>query len=303
MPKLSGGDLTIERMKRKGKIRIIATITSLALIAFGAYRLVAQGKETAPSYKPIEDADWSEALIVKTNQATPSQIKEYEGFIVSFNKENRTPNWVAWELLGTETEGAGTRTNKFWTDEELEGCPDTRDYRGSGFDRGHMIPAAEQKWSPDAMHACFSMANICPQDHSLNSGAWNTLENKERSWARRDSMLLIAAGPIYEEIDTLLIGKNKVRVPGAFFKVIAAPKANPPRGIGFIYPNMSAPGNMRVYAMPIREVEKAAGLNFFSSLPDSLEDLIETSTSFSEWDKRGNAYRTKKIKLIIHYET
>ncbi len=296
MLRRSGGNPDETGMKGDKRILIIATVTavSVALIAFGAYRLLAQDKETPQKDWKYETADWTEALKVATDPATPSLIKEYEGFIVSFNKENKTPNWVAWELLGTETEGAGTRTNKFWTDEDIEGCPDTRDYRGSGFDRGHMIPAAEQKWSPEAMHACFSMANICPQDHSLNSGAWNTLENKERAWARRDSMLLIVAGPIYEDTDTLKIGKNRVRVPGAFFKVLVAPNAEPPRGIGFIYPNMSAPGSMRVYAMPIREVEKATGLDFFPALPDSLEDLIETSASFTEWDKPGKAYRTKK---------
>lgn len=302
MQKRSGGSRKKGSMEKKRRTRIIVAVTavSLALIAFGAYRLMAQDHEPAPSATPSEDADWAEALIVTTDPAIPARIKEYEGFIVSFNKENKTPNWVAWELLGTETEGAGTRTNKFWTDVEIEGCPDTRDYRGSGFDRGHMIPAAEQKWSPEAMHACFSMANICPQDHSLNSGAWNTLENKERAWARRDSMLLIAAGPIYEETDTLRLGKNGVRVPSAFFKVLAAPKADPPRGIGFIYPNMSAPGNMRVYAMPIREVEKATGSDFFSSLPDSLEKLIEESTSFAEWDKPGKAYRTKNQNITTN---
>lgn len=295
MPMLSGGDFDAGSMKDNKRTLIIAgvTVASVALIAFGAYRLLAQDRGSAPADLHFEDADWPEALMVVTDPSVPAQIKEYEGFIVSFNKDNKTPNWVAWELLGTETEGEGTRTNKFWTDEEVEGCADTRDYRGTGFDRGHMMPAAEQKWSPEAMHDCFSLANICPQDHSLNSGAWNTLENKERAWARRDSMLLIAAGPIYEATDTMHIGKNRVRVPSAFFKVLAAPKANPPRGIGFIYPNMSAPGSMRVYAMPIREVEKATGLDFFSALPDSLENLIETSTSFSEWDKQGKAHRTK----------
>ena len=282
-------------MKNSGKRNIVIGILtiSIGLIAFGTYRLLAQAKETVHAEWKHEGIDWEEALIVTTAPSVSSFIKKYEGFIVSFNKKNKTPNWVAWDLLGTETEGVGTRTNKFWRDEEIDGCPDTRDYRGSGFDRGHMIPAAEQKWNEQAMEDCFSMANICPQDHSLNSGAWNTLENKERAWARRDSMLLIAAGPIYEDTDTLYIGENKVRVPSAFFKVIAAPTANPPRGIGFIYPNMSAPGNMRVYAMTIRDVEKATGHDFFSSLPDSLENIIEETTSFSEWDKPGNAYRTK----------
>lgn len=228
----------------------------------------------------------SDVLMAKVPEGTPSQIKEYEGFLLSFNKENRTPNWVAWELLGNETEGDVGRTNNFWTDPDVEACPTADDYRRSGYDRGHMCPAADLKWSRKAMEDCFVFTNMCPQDHSLNSGVWNTLENKERVWARRDSALLIVAGPVYEAADTLRIGPSGVRVPGAFFKVLAAPYGEKPRGIAFVYPNMSSPGNMENYVMTIDDVEKLTGMDFFSALPDSLENIIESKSSFKEWNRR-----------------
>ena len=157
--------------------------------------------------------------------------KDYTGFRLAFNPDNRTPEWVAWELLGSETDGPASRSNSFWQDEDVENCPTTGDYARSGYDRGHLCPAADQKWSPEAMNDCFVMANMCPQDHSLNSGAWNTLENKERNWARRDSAIVIVAGPIYEKTDTKRIGQAGVRVPGAFYKVLLAPYVEEPRGI------------------------------------------------------------------------
>lgn len=217
---------------------------------------------------------------------TASQEKDYEGFRVSFNRDNHTPNWVAWELLGTETEGEKGRTNQFWQDSEIEGCPTTDDYKRSGYDRGHLCPAADQKWSVRAMEDCFVMANMCPQDHSLNSGAWNTLENKERSWAMRDSAIMIVAGPIYEGADRIRIGQTGVRVPGAFFKVIVAPYLDEPRGIAFVYPNMSSPGNMENYMLSIDEVEQLTGYDFFAALPDEIENKIEASSSFKEWNRR-----------------
>ena len=110
--------------------------------------------------------------------SVPSQVKQYEGFKLSFNKDNKTPNWVAWELLGSEVGGEQERYNKFWQDYDLEGCPSTSDYTHSGYDRGHMCPAADQKWSYDAMVDCFVMANMCPQDHSLNAGAWTPSKEK-----------------------------------------------------------------------------------------------------------------------------
>ncbi|MDE6007782.1 MAG: DNA/RNA non-specific endonuclease [Muribaculaceae bacterium] len=221
---------------------------------------------------------------VNLPEKLPSQVKEYIGFTISFNKENKTPNYVAWELLAEETQGDSQRSNNFWTDSDLEGCPSTKDYTGSGFDRGHLCPAADQKWSQQAMSDCFVMGNICPQDHSLNTGAWNTLENKERQWAQRDSAIMIVAGPIYTDSDKQRIGNAGVRVPGAFFKVFAAPYLDEPRGIAFVYPNMKASGNMENYAMSIDELEKITGYDFFPALPDKIEDKIESAYSFREWN-------------------
>lgn len=216
---------------------------------------------------------------------TPEQIREYEGFTVSFNKDNHTPNWVGWELLASETEGSESRSDNFWQDATLEGCPVTYDYSRSGYDRGHMCPAADQKWSAKAMNDCFVMANMCPQDHSLNSGAWATLEKKERVWAKRDGALIIVAGPVYEKSDTKRIGDTGVKVPSAFFKIIAALNIDEPRGIAFVYPNMSSPGNMSTYAMTIDKVETLTGFDFLSALPDDIENKIESTTSFKEWDR------------------
>lgn len=224
--------------------------------------------------------------MVKLISGGAEQIKRYEGFVVSFNKENHTPNWVAWELLGEETEGDVPRGNKFWHDEMIVGCAWHNDYKNSGYDRGHMIPAADQKWSEQAMCDCFAMSNICPQDHSLNSGAWSTLENKSRQWAKRDSAIIIVAGPIYSTSDRERIGESEVRVPSAFFKVMIAPYIEKPRGIGFIYPNMTSPGNMQNYVTTIDEVEQLVEMDFFFNLPDSLENEIESVGSFKLWNKK-----------------
>lgn len=215
----------------------------------------------------------------------PSRYKQYEGFTLSFNKETKNPNYVAWELLDTETEGTLPRYDKFWQDTDIENCPTTSDYTRSGYDRGHMCPAADQKWSEQAMFDCFVMANICPQYPDLNQKAWLTLENKERQWAKRDSAIMIIAGPIFSKDDTNCIGNAKVRVPGAFFKVLLAPYLDTPRAIAFVYPNMTAPGNMQDYAMSVDQLEEITGYDFFSALPDDIEQKVESSFSFKEWNR------------------
>lgn len=262
------------------KMILLCTVTTAVVLTVIAQ---CQGTEKLENTPPHASA-FSDLLDVKGGTGN---VKDYEGFRVSFNPGRGTSDWVAWELLGSETEGNVPRASRFWTDESLEGCPQTEDYTRSGYDRGHLCPAADQKWSEQAMTDCFSLANIAPQAHALNSGAWKTLENKEREWARRDSALVIVAGPLYGTEDKIRIGKTGVLVPGAFFKVIIAPYLPEPRGIGFIYPNLTAPGNMRQYSMSIDEVEALTGLDFFHNLPDDIENKIESTTSFAQWNTRA----------------
>ena len=243
------------------------------------------GNDNLQQSPDVEESPFIGLDLVLLPPDLPEQIKEYTGFKVSFNKENHTPNYVAWELLGSEVNGDVSRSNNFWQDAEIEGCPAHRDYTYSGYDRGHMCPAADQKWSSDAMNDCFVMANMCPQIHELNAGAWETLENKERQWAKRDSAIMIIAGPIYTENDTKRIGDIGVRVPGAFFKAFLAPYVKQPRAIAFVYPNMSSPGNMQDYSMSIDELEEILGYDLFSSLPDEIENDVEAAASFTEWNR------------------
>ncbi len=234
-------------------------------------------KSDCPETSPVRLLD----VIIPS--ALPSQIKEYRGFVLSFNKTNHTPNYVAWELLPEETEGISSRSGKFWQDPDIEGCPSTADYVRSGFDRGHICPAADQKWDPQAMTDCFVMANICPQDHNLNAGAWATLEKRERRWAQENNGLIIIAGPIYTDNDTRTIGQTQVRVPSAFFKVMLSHRDHRPSAVAAVYPNMPAHGNMTDYFMTVDQLEEITGYDFFHALPDDIENSVEATFNPKDW--------------------
>lgn len=274
-------------MKHLSHFLAAAILISLILASCG-------GDEPAPPTQSSSDPKEEEVILVPSQGKTlydvripstlASQIKEYTGFTLSYNKENKTPNYVAWELLGAEVSTEWPRTDNFWQDPDIIGCTAHRDYTNSGYDRGHMCPAADQKWSEQAMIDCFVMANMCPQLHALNAGAWETLENKEREWAKRDSAIMIIAGPIYNSDNNNYYGNAKVRIPDAFFKVLAVPYLDNPRGIAFVYPNMNCPGNMQDYATSIDKVEELVGFDFLSSLPDDIESHIESSYSFPDWN-------------------
>jgi endonuclease G len=237
----------------------------------------------AASKVDAEHVDANALLRVTTNQSLDeTMLTDYKAMTISFNPKYHIPNWVGWELLGSETEGTLGRGN-FAADPNVESCPTLDDYRGSGYDRGHMAPSADMKWDETAMEQCFYLTNMCPQLHSLNNGTWKNLEEKCRTWAKADSAIIIISGPVLTQKPKEYIGKNRVAVPQSFFKVILAPYANPPRGIGFIMPNGDVKGGLQACAVSIDSVESVTGHDFFSALPDSIEQQVEQECRFHYW--------------------
>lgn len=206
----------------------------------------------------------------------------YNNFNVDFNPGLHIPNYVAWELTREETCGKEPR-GKFMRDYTVDGCPDFKDYTNSGYDRGHMAPAADMKFDPEAMKECFYMTNICPQAKALNNGTWKKLEEKCRIWAQADSSIIIVCGPVLTPAPDEFIGENRVAVPKAFFKVICSPYANPPRAIGFIMNNGRVRGGLQAAAVSVDSVETLTGYDFFAPMPDALENAMEAECRFHLW--------------------
>lgn len=215
-----------------------------------------------------------------------SEIVEYPGFTVSFNKSTHIPNYVAWQLTREHTDGPISRKGfDFAEDPAVPGSATPADYRRSGYDRGHMAPAGDMKWSADAMRACFYMTNMCPQDDALNRGSWATVESNCRNWAVRDSLLVIVCGPVLTDRLTRTIGQSGVVVPQRFFKVVLAPYANPPRAIGFVMNNGVVEGGAQRSATTVDEVERITGYDFFSALPDEIENQVEQQCNYPQWQR------------------
>lgn len=229
-----------------------------------------------------------ELMRVDTVDGISQQLIQYPGFIVSFNSDYGQPNWVAWELTRDEckADDVSRKSVDYSIDDEIVGCAQLEDYKGSGYDRGHMCPAGDMKWSREGMEACFKLTNMCPQARSLNNGAWRLLEEKCREWAINDSAIVIICGPIFSEKPSKVIGNNEIAVPESFFKVVLSPFSQPMKGIGFIMPNGYVEGGLQYSAVSIDDVEKATGYDFFSSLPDDLEDEIEASCNFLRWNNK-----------------
>ncbi len=212
-------------------------------------------------------------------------IIDYQGYTSSYNVLTQTPEWVAYELTKDETYGDAVREGKFFSPDErvLLPQPEDRDYRGSGWTRGHLAPAADFRWSDEAMWETFLFTNCCPQDEELNNGMWNTLEKKCRTWARRYGKVYIVTGPVYGENRYGSIGESRVMVPDAFFKAVMVLDGNRWQSIAFVMQNRAYNDNMQNCAMSVDELEDLTGFDFFAALDDAEEAGTEKSYKLSFW--------------------
>jgi DNA/RNA non-specific endonuclease len=214
----------------------------------------------------------------------PEQILKRVAYTASYNSDLRIPNWVAWQLTGGHTEGKNKRAGvKFQedTDVPLPRAVDF-DYVRSGYDRGHLCPSADNRWDATAQEQSFLLTNVCPQDHNLNVGDWHELENLCRKWAKTYGSIYIVAGPVLLKGKHKTIGKNKVTVPEAFFKVVLCMEGKP-KAIGFIYRNESGNRPKSYYVNTIDDVERITGIDFFPALPDDVEKAVEATCNLEEW--------------------
>ena len=203
-------------------------------------------------------------------------LLKYSGFIVSYDSEHLIPKWVAYELTSEEVDGTVSRSGSFGMDLNYKGKQAMReDYLYSGWDKGHMAPAADMKWSQEAMWESFYLTNVCPQNHELNGGDWLALEKKARELAKRYGNVYVICGPIIGVNKNGTIGANKVKVPDKFFKAFLVENADGFYSIAFVMDNSGEHHSLSDYILTVNELEQLTGIDFFVNLPDDVEESVE----------------------------
>lgn len=214
----------------------------------------------------------------------PQKHAYHTGYMVSFNTDWLIPNWVAYELTAEEVQGNESRSNNFIPDPAIPATPTTDEYKNSGYDRGHMAPAADMKWSKQAMTESFYTSNICPQTPNLNRGDWKDLEEHVRNTATKYGKVYVTCGPIVSVKPSYIGHNKKIAVPDAFYKVLLRPKEDSWTAIGFIMPNQSGHKNLSTYAMSVDDIEIITDIDFFVALPNDIEEQIESTYNLNDWD-------------------
>lgn len=280
-------------MRRNNLAAVLSLLLVLAVMSCGA----GSRKESARILRQTVSEEQASETVQKSQTVStdgleiparlagvPEQILNRPGYTVSYNKETLLPNWVAWHLTADRVSGRVKRDGiPFCEDEEVPSPrADDADYTRSGYDRGHMCPAGDNKWDAEAMRQSFLFTNVCPQAPSLNRGDWNEMEIACRKWAKEYGDLYIVCGPILYKGRHKTIGKHHVVVPEAFFKVVLC-MSGTPKAIGFIYKNGDGNRPKGDYVNTVDEVERITGIDFFPSLPDGVERKVEAEADAAGW--------------------
>jgi endonuclease G len=236
------------------------------------------------------------------SQKSP-EIKEYKGFVVGFDCEYKMAAWTFHQLTTDVIFGSNSRTNDFRIDSTIScGTAKDLDYfvsktnedgttqiKGFGFDRGHLVPSADLKWSKAAMSETYYFSNITQQKPEFNRESWAQVEGLVRRIVDNEKKsLFVLTGPIlHKGLEVNNESENKLMIPDLHYKIIADLSAESPRGMAFLMPNKKCDSKLSNYVVPIDSIERLTGLDFFSLIPDTLEQKIEGKGDFFAWDVKS----------------
>ena len=232
------------------------------------------------------------------NHAADHELRDYQHYSICYRESYEQAEWSAYMLDDSQLVKNAGRSDDFRPDPQIStGSATLADYKGSGYDRGHLSPAADFSFSQEAMSETFYMSNMSPQAGGFNRGIWKDLEAEVREWTKKFGRIFVVSGPVLDEpaesYET--IGKNKVAIPKYYYKVLLAPlyadeedraskdDSKSLTGIAFIFPNKKLDGSFFDYAVSIDEAEKSTGIDFFASLNDDIENKIESTFDIELW--------------------
>ncbi len=220
-------------------------------------------------------------------EGNPTQVFAHQYFSFSYDAAHRQSEWVAYELTPERLKAKPfKKRSKYNDDGAIFRNPSTSDdYKKSGYDRGQLVPYEDMAFSNNAVEDAYLMSNVSPQDPGFNRGAWMRLERQVRSWTLEAKELLVVAGPILKPEAGNKFNKigNDVSVPHDYYKIVVDIQADVPRAIGFIFKNESTSLDLTHFVVTIDEIERRTGINFFPQLADSLENVLEATTSRAAW--------------------
>ena len=246
-------------------------------------------------FSPLIAFSQSASDLLPTNNG---ELVHHTYYSLSYSEQHEQAEWVFYEIKKERILGLVSRTDDFRIDKKISSnSANLSDYKGSGFDRGHLAPAGDMSFSTTAMSESFLLSNMSPQNASFNRGVWKKLESLVRNWGTNSSIYVVT-GPILNSCSTS-IGGNNVCVPNYFYKVIYDPQNQ--KMISFILPNKKGNKSLNKYVCTTDSLEKITNIDFFPILENNLEERLESEIHKENWSWTSSStnYKTKNTTLAI----
>lgn len=266
-------------MKRKHLYPVLVLLLTLAFLFFEKY---INKKLDAPTIEA--------GATVKTHTntyflptSTTAQVVHHNYYSLSYSETHEQAEWVAYELKKSQVQNRNYERPYFEVDDAVATrSAHWKNYKNSGYDRGHLCPAADREFDLQAYQETFLTSNISPQRHEFNAGIWNRLEQQVRRWAKRyDGVFVVTGGVLSDRIG--VIGEEAVTVPESFYKIVYDQSGNTPKMIGFLINHTPSDKPLTQYVTAIDQIEKLTGIDFFPQLEDSLENQLEAKPNPEAW--------------------
>ena len=215
--------------------------------------------------------------------SSTGQIIMHQFYTLSYNEKAEQAEWLAYELKRSYLGSNNYKRPFFNEDPKVKtGSADWRNYKNSGYDKGHLCPAGDMGFNINAYNDTFLTSNISPQVHDFNGGIWNRLEQKVRYWAAMyDGVFVVTGGILGEQIET--IGYEAVVVPKYFYKILLDNSKGEYKMIAFLVPNESSNRPLYDFVVSVDSIEKMTGIDFFPKLEDKIETSLEKRNDYKAW--------------------
>ncbi|WP_179335793.1 DNA/RNA non-specific endonuclease [Winogradskyella costae] len=266
-------------MKRKPIFTILAVIIVIGIYSYD-YFLESNAK--------TEIVNEGATLKENTNEyylptSTTNQIIHHKNYSLSYSEPHEQAEWVAYELKASDLSATNHKRPYFEIDKAVKtGAAHWRNYKKSGYDKGHLCPAGDRRFTKEAHDETFLTSNISPQEHQFNAGVWNRLEQKVRYWAKKNDGVFVVTGGILKN-GLKRIGDENVAVPNQFYKVILDNTNGKIKVLAFIMNHENSDLPLYKFVVSVDKVEDLTGIDFFPELDDAIEDQLEASSSYKSW--------------------
>lgn len=266
-------------MSKKTKYSILTALILIAVYSFNLYSEKQAQQEVVNTGKKVK-SNTNEYFLPTS---TTGQVVHHDGYSLSYSELHEQAEWVAYELKKSHLSNTNFKRPYFEIDNAVKTkAAHWRNYKKSGYDRGHLCPAGDRKYSKAAHDETFLTSNISPQKHNFNAGVWNRLEQKVRYWASKYNGVFVVSGGILKgKMKT--IGDEKVAVPNQFYKIVIDNNNGKTKMLAFLMNHEASNLPLYKFVVPVDTIEKLTGIDFFAELDDNIENSLEASGSFKNW--------------------